>query len=52
MELWVIGGGSIGDGAAAAFVGTAGSGSAGMASSADEVSMAMVVVDFGAWRCV
>ena len=46
MEPWVEGGGSIGDGAAAAFVGTAGSGSAGMASSAEEVSMAIEVVAF------
>ena len=40
----------MGDGAAAAFVGTAGSGSAGMASSAEEVSMAIEVVALVVWR--
>lgn len=50
IELWVVGGGSMGDGAVAAFVGTAGSGSAGMASSAEDVSIAIEVVGFDALR--
>ena len=52
IEIWAVGGGSMGDGAAAAFVGTAGSGRAGMASSAEDVSIAMEVVGFDVCRCV
>lgn len=46
------GGGSMAESVLGALDGTAGSGKAGIASSADEVSIVIWVVVFGAGRCV